>query len=464
VSSRAGRRLAKYLLVGICSASFPAQSADLRDLYVLALSNDPTYQAAAFTLQAARQLRPEAFSALLPSLVANGSGSRTFGRTKYTNIPEVNRSFDSDQWVLQLTQPLFRAESILAYGEARASVEQALAQYAVAEQDLILRVARAYFDEVVAERHVGAARAQVVSLNEQLQAARHSFEAGVASVTDVDDTQSRAALAEAQQVAAMNDLESSRAALEAIIGVTPPKLNSLKDTAVLSRPTPNDVASWVNRAVADNPAVKAANAAVSVAEYELDRSHAQRLPTVDMVATYGGNYSSGNITEPSNFGANVRDRQVSVQVTVPLLEGGALHAHVAEARAKRGKAQADYTAAQRQAALSARQSYAAVLSGISQVRALEISVAAGHSAVKGNRIGYGLGIRINSDVLNSEQQLYSTLQDLDKARYDTLFEGLKLKAATGELSSDDLRGVNALLESGSAADALEGTPNPPLSP
>ena len=137
--SRAGRRLVRYLVVGICSASFPAQSADLRDLYVLALSNDPTYQAAAFTLQAARQLRPEAFSALLPSLVANGSGSRTFGRTKYTNIPEVNRSFDSDQWVLQLTQPLFRAETILAYGEARASVEQALAQYAVAEQDLILR-------------------------------------------------------------------------------------------------------------------------------------------------------------------------------------------------------------------------------------------------------------------------------------------------------------------------------------
>jgi len=91
------------------------------------------------------------------------------------------------------------------------------------------------------------------------------------------------------------------------------------------------------------------------------------------------------------------------------------HSHVAEARAKRAKAQADVTAAQRQAALSARQSYAAVLSGVSQVHALETALAAGHSAVKGNRIAYGLGIRINSDVLNSEQQLYSTLQDLDKA-------------------------------------------------
>ena len=96
--------------------------------------------------------------------------------------------------------------------------------------------------------------------------------------------------------------------------------------------------------------------------------------------------------------------------------------------------------------MNARQSYAAVLSGISQVRALETAVTAGHNAVKGNRIGYGLGIRINSDVLNSEQQLYSAIQDLDKARYDTLFEGLKLKAAKGELSSEDLRAVNSLLE------------------
>jgi outer membrane protein len=261
----------------------------------------------------------------------------------------------------------------------------------------------------------------------------------------------------------MNDLESARAALEAIVGTTPASLNTLKSGAVLPQPNPSDLTSWVNRAIADNPTVTAANAALTVANYELDRSQVQRLPTVDMIATYGGNYSSGNITEPTNFGSNVKDRQLNVQVTVPLLEGGAFRAHIAEARAKRSKAQADYTGAQRQAALNARQSYAAVLSGISQVRALQTAVTAGLSAVKGNRIGYGLGIRINSDVLNSEQQLYSTLQDLEKARYDTLFGGLKLKAATGELSPDDLRAVNSLLEAHPPNDASgdAALPSPP---
>jgi outer membrane protein len=110
------------LIAVMGTAAGAASAADLQGLYVLALTNDPTFQSATFTLQAARQLQPEAFSALLPSLSATGSGSRTYGKTKYTDIPLVNRSFDADQWVLQLTQPLFRAETLLAYGEARASV------------------------------------------------------------------------------------------------------------------------------------------------------------------------------------------------------------------------------------------------------------------------------------------------------------------------------------------------------
>ena len=417
----------------------------LNEIYALARSNDPTFQSAQFALQAARQLRPEAFSAFLPSLVGTAAGSRTYGRTMYSNTPEVNRSFDTDQWAIQLTQPIFRLETVLAYDEAKASVEQAFAQYVLAEQDLILRVTRAYFDEVVAERHMETAEAQLRALNEQLQAARHSYDAGVASITDVDDTQSRTAVAEAQAVAAGNDRESARAALEAIIGAPPPALAALNEGATLPRPIPADASLWVNHAVNDNPAVRAASAAISIAEYELDRSHAQRLPTVDMVATYGGNYSSGNITEPINFGSNVKDRQVSIQVSVPLFEGGAIQARVGEARAKKSKAQADYSAAQRQAALTARQSYAAIVSGASQVQALQTAIAAGRNAVKGNKAGYGLGIRINSDVLNAEQQLYSSLQDLDKARYDTLFAGLQLKAAAGALSPEDLKAVSSLL-------------------
>ncbi len=445
VAVRAQAWLASAFFAGALGSAAVSKSADLMDLYAMAQASDPTFQSARHALEAARQKRPEAFSGLLPALSASGADSRTVGRTRYTDTPEIKRAFNSDQWSLQLTQPVFRADRLLAYDEAKAAVEQAVAQYEAARQDLVLRLSRAYFDEIVAERHATAARAELVALNEQLQAARHSFDAGVASITDVDDTRARAASAQAQEVGAMNDLESARAALEAIIGVSPEKLLSLRPEVVLPRPIPGDVASWVQRATQDNPTVEAAEALVKAANYAVERSRAQRLPSVDLVATYGGNYAGGNINEPINYDTNVRDKEISVQFTMPLLDGGGMHAQVSEARAQRAKAQSDVIAARRQAALDARQSYAAALSGASQVQALETAVAAGQSAVKGNRVGYGLGIRINSDVLNAERQLYGTIQDLDKARYDTLYAGLKLKAAAGQLSAQDLQGINALL-------------------
>jgi outer membrane protein len=417
---------------------------DLRDLYAQALSNDPTFQSARFSLETARKLRPEAFAALMPSVSATGSGSRLFGKTQYTGTPLVDRSFDSDQWTLQLTQPIISTNAVLGYDEAKSSIQQAIAQFAAAEQDLVLRLARAYFDEVVAERHVMTTRAQVTALAEQLGAARHSYASGVASVTDVDDTESRYALAQAQETAAGNDVESARAALEAITGSAPGPLNILKPDAPLPRPS-GEVSAWVERASAVNPLVKAAEAGMDVAQFEVYRNQLQYVPTVSLVANYGGNYSSGNITEPENFGTNVRDRQVSVQISVPLFDGGAIQARIGEARAKRSKAQADLTGAQRQAVLNARQSYAAVVSGISQVHALQTAVGSGQNAVKGNKVGYSVGVRINSDVLNAEQQLFSSMQDLEKARYDTLYGGLELKAAAGELSAEDLQAINSLL-------------------
>jgi outer membrane protein len=434
------------LVTCVWIAAGESKGADLMDLYGLAKASDPTFQSAQYTLEAAKQKRPEAFSGLLPALSANGADGRTQGRTRYTDTPSIDRTFNTDQWTIQLTQPVFRADRLLAYGEARATVEQAAAQYDAAREDLLLRLSRAYFDVIVAERSVTAARSQVVALNEQLQAARRSFDAGVASITDVDDTRSRAASARSEEVAALNNLESARAALEAVIGEPPEKLAALRDGVVLPKPFPSDVGDWVQHATSDNPKVKAAEAAAKAADYEVDRARAQRLPSVDLIATYGGNYAGGNITEPINYDTIVRDKQINLQVTVPLLDGGGMHAQVAEARAQRSRAQSDVMAAKRQAALDARQSFAEALSGVSQVDALMTAASAGQSALKGNQVGYGLGLRINSDVLNAEQQLYKTMQDLDKARYDTLYAGLKLKAATGELAEDDLRAINALLE------------------
>jgi outer membrane protein len=82
---------------------------------------------------------------------------------------------------------------------------------------------------------------------------------------------------------------------------------------------------------------------------------------------------------------------------------------------------------------------------MAQVRALEQALISSQSALDSNKLGYEVGVRINIDVLNAQQQVYSTLRDLSRARYDTILNGLKLKSAAGTLSDADVEEVNRLL-------------------
>src|SRR5205823_4712293 len=80
----------------------------------------------------------------------------------------------------------------------------------------------------------------------------------------------------------------------------------------------------------------------------------------------------------------------------------------------------------------------AVINGIAQVGALEQALVSSQSALDSNKLGYEVGVRINIDVLNAQQQLYQTRRDLAVARYNAIINHLKLKAAAGTLRDEDL--------------------------
>ena len=116
-----------------------------------------------------------------------------------------------------------------------------------------------------------------------------------------------------------------------------------------------------------------------------------------------------------------------------------------EAKANEAKAESDLEAARRKSGAEAREAFSGINNGLAQIEALRLAVASGESSVTGNRLGYQLGIRINSEVLDAQRQLYSSRRDLVKARYDTLLQALRLKAAAGILSEGDIREVSTLL-------------------
>ncbi|WP_154717281.1 TolC family outer membrane protein [Sterolibacterium denitrificans] len=438
----AGMALSLYL----CSLPTTAEAADLLDIYHQAQASDPTFAAARHALEATQQRLPQARAGLLPVISASSGETRTQADVGFNNAPTEQRNTRNRNWAVQLTQPLFRIQNIHAYAEAQATVEQAVAQFGQAQQDLILRAAQAYFDVAVAEETIGVADAQVNALSEQWTLTKRSFKAGTRAQTDVHEALSRLGVAKAQRVAAQNDLEVRQAELEKLIGSWPDALAKLGATAEAPHLEPATPREWIAQAWEHHPVVLTRQAALTAAEATIRKNRAEHLPTLDFTVSYGSNSASGSLTTPADYTQKSAAQTAGLQLTVPLFAGGATHARVTEAIARRYQAAADLEAARRQAATEARQAFAGVVNGLAQTEALASAVESGQIAVEGNRRGYRVGIRINADVLNAEQQLYAAQRDWTKARYDTLLQGLKLKAAAGVLDEADLVAINRLLQ------------------
>jgi len=99
--------------------------------------------------------------------------------TAFTQRNDINLSFrgaadasirqgDSNGYTVTLTQPVFNWQNIQVYKEAGFKAAQAEATFGQATQDLIVRVAQAYFDVLASQDSLAFIQGQKVAISEQL--------------------------------------------------------------------------------------------------------------------------------------------------------------------------------------------------------------------------------------------------------------------------------------------------------
>ncbi|HVK95429.1 MAG TPA: TolC family outer membrane protein [Noviherbaspirillum sp.] len=423
--------------------SLNAHALDLLQVYREALANDAPYASARASLTAGQERSVQGRAGLLPTVGIGGNYNRNDIDTTTAGFT-TNRDFTSHGYTVSLSQPLFRLANWEQYQQGKLSVAVSEALFAQAQQDLIVRVAQAYFDVLSAQDVLATVQAQKTAITEQLASAKRNFEVGTATITDSHEAQARYDLAVAQEFAAQSDLEIKRTALQQIIGKPVGELAMLRPDVKLNPPEPAAADSWVQSAEQQNYSVVGQQIALEIAQREIKRNRAGHYPSVDLVASHSNSNSTASTTSP--LGNESTNNTVGVQWNIPLFAGFAVNSRVREAIALEDKTRSDLENARRVAAQSARQAFLGINSGLAQVRALEAAELSSKSALESNRLGYQVGVRINIDVLNAQQQLFSTRRDLAKARYDTIVNGLRLKSAAGTLDENDLAQVNALLK------------------
>jgi outer membrane protein len=337
--------------------------------------------------------------------------------------------------------PLFNRSNDATIAQAERSFDIAAADLQTAEQDLIVRVAQAYFDVLVAQDALTATQANKKAFGEQLASAKRNFEVGTATITDTREAQARFDLATAQEIAADNDLRTKRIALDQLVGRSNVAPKPLATPVALPPVAPADVEQWVAPSQSSHPSIRRAQLGLDIARLETDKARAGHLPTVDAVATVA----------PSNVRGDTLARGTSttasagVQMTLPLFAGFSVQNRIKETLALEEKSRNDLEAARRAVAQNTRSAFFGVQSGQAQAKALEAAEASSKLALEATQLGYRVGVRVNLDVLNAQTQLSQTQRDLSKARYDVLLASLRLRQAAGTLAPGDVAAVNALL-------------------
>lgn len=441
----------KSLIAVLLAGAFIAPgagAADLIQVYQQALANDAVYASARASELAGRERVPQGKASLLPSIVGTGYVTRNTGDS-VSGVGQtiLNPDGNSDvnvtqkQYQISLTQPLFRWDRWQTYQQSKLQESIAEAQFAQAQQDLITRVAQAYFDVLAAQDTLESTRSQKSAVTEQLASAKRNFEVGTQTITDTHEAQAAYDLVIAQEFAASADLENKRSALLAIVGGDTVALAPLRTGVTLASPQPAAIEPWVSAAQSQNYSVTVSELSLESAKRDIERNRAGHLPTLDLVSSHTRTLSNGQIYNTSRVSGNA----IGVQLNVPIFSGFAVTSRVRESIALEDKARNDLEATRRNAVLGARQAYLGVNSGLAQVKALEAAEISSQSALDSNKLGYQVGVRINIDVLNAQRQLFSTQTDLSRARYNTIMSGLRLKAAAGSLRESDLVPVNAML-------------------
>jgi outer membrane protein len=443
--------MSKHLLAIALSAALggalgSASAEDLTQVYRDALVSDPTLAAARSNWLATQENVPQARAGLLPSLLLSAIANEQDYNQSVHSDPQAKFSqrFPSAGYTVSASQPLYRAQNLIGYDQAKQQVGQADYVLASAQQDLIVRVAQAYFNVLLAQFTIELTASQKAAVSENLAQAKRNFEVGTATITDTNDAQAKYDQIVAQEISVLNDLENALAALRAIIGRLPKDLKRFDRKFQPEPPSPNALEPWIDKSIRENLQVRIAQVNFDIATLEVDRQRAGHYPTLDLVASFNQNYAGGGASTAlaSNFSTDYRLGLIGVQLNLPIYQGGVVDSKVRQAIANQDASRQNLEAARRAAQLLAQTSFAGVTNGVAQVKALDQALVSAQVSYDSNKLGLEVGVRTNLDVLNQQQQVFQTRFNLAQSYYNFVINSLKLKQAAGTLNDTDVEQIN----------------------
>ena len=444
-------------LIALVLAGRLVHANDLKLLYELALTRDTTLQVAHFQRDASIEARPQALASLLPQLSASASATREragYDSSQISSTQSAGCTLSADAGTqrcygtvrglgLNLSQTLWSYQAFSQLKEANLQAAAAEATFRGAEQNLLLRVAQAYFGILSASDQVAANRSEREAFGTLLTQATVRQQTGVGPRSDVAQAQAFYDATEQSVIDAQNALDDANLALTEIVGPRADRIAPLRDDIPLSSPEPASAEEWVVAARQENFGVRAAQLKVEAAARDVSAQRGRGLPTLLLTG------SASKLSQNETFGGNQSLDTVGVSFSWPILQGGAVASGVRQSRALHRQAEAAFDAALRDTEKQTRAAFRNIVSGVQRIAAARRAVVSGRDAVEASRRSVEFGTGKEFDLLNAQNNYYVAIRAYNQARYDYLTSVLTLKLEAGRLTERDLIAIDDLLVEGS---------------
>ena len=436
------------LLTVLLTCSF-ISSENILEIYNEALENDPTYKSAEYSYLADKQIVVQGRAALLPSITLSGSTNWN----EYYQNDQLQQEYNSFSKSARISQPLFRLDSWFNFKRSKSLTNAAEADFAYQQQNLLLRTAELYFGVLRAIDNLNAAISEEKAIKKQLDQAQQRYEVGLSAITGVQEAQLAFDLSMAARINNEGNLFSAREALNALIGREIFSLDELGENLNVSFPFPNSKEEWVKTALENNYQLKAAYLRRDAAKSNARSVASNHLPKIDVVGS--GSESETNQFNYEGFEVNGQGipvpavtgrRNYSIQLSVPIFQGGAVSSRRKQAYSQFNEADENTLFTERSVIQEVRSQFSNVVTLVANVNAQRQAVISATSALEATQVGYKVGTRNIVDLLQAEKNLYSAEKNLANAKYDYILANLRLALAAGTIGPNNIVDINNILE------------------
>ena len=419
---------------------------DLKQVYQAALEQDANIRASRAAADSGRERLPQARAGLLPQVSASAGRNNNNLDTTAPNIlgnpVTTNDQYVSDNRTLQVRQPLINMQRWLQFQQAKSVVEEVEANLDRDLQNLVVRVAGAYFETLMADEQLDLVLAQKKTYTALVDAAQKGFAAGSGTRTDIDDAKARLDMATAQELEARQNQDLTRRQLELLVNQPVKQIARLNVNALkLLPPEPANLDEWTRKAEQASPEIKALQARLEAARREVGKAQAGHFPTLDAVAQWS-NSGSENITRVNS---RYENKTIGLQLNIPIYSGGYVNSTIRQAVAEQTRTEESLEALRRDLGVRVHKEYRGVSEGVMRVRALEQAARSAEQMMKSTQMSQKAGSRTQLDVLNAQQQYTLALRDLAQARLVYLLSKVRLSSLVGDDANASVEQVNGSL-------------------